>query len=161
MILSKTHEKGKEGMMTKAIRWLAVVSFLLGVSACTTIQTRNADLNSRPDGVRVYPPKLYLFVGERSSWLVVAPDFEKAYDMKPLTLLAKHDFKVEMAEGMLTGIVSNQDTTSFLTFVKGVGELGAKAGGAGVSQQVFSNETFGLKPGIYTMKKDGTFVKVQ
>ncbi len=147
--------------MTKVILWLTAASFLFVVSACATIQTENADLNNKPDGVRVYPPKIYLFVGERSSWLVSAPDFEKAYDIKPLTILAKHDFKVEMEEGMLTGITSNQDTTSFLTFVKGVGELGAKAGGVGVSQQVFSNETFGLKPGIYTMKRDGTFTKVQ
>lgn len=154
-------EKRKEGMMIKAIHWLMVVWSLLMLSACATIQTQNADLNNKPDGVRVYPPKMYLFVGEKSSWLVSAPDFEKAYDIKPLTILAKHDFKVEMTEGMLTGIVSNQDTTSFLTFVKGVGELGAQAGGVGVSQQVFSNETFGLKPGIYTMKKDGTFTRIQ
>jgi hypothetical protein len=154
-------ENRKEGVMTKIIPWLMAVSFLFGVGACATIQTRNADLNSKPDGVRVYPPKMYLFVGEKSSWLVSAPDVENAYDIKPLTIFAKHDFKVEMTEGMLTGVVSNQDTTSFLTFVKGVGELGAKAGGVGVSQQVFSNETFGLKPGIYRMKRDGTFTRVQ
>lgn len=130
------------------------------VSACAMIETNQAKLSEKPDGVRVYPPKVYLFVGTNASWLTYAPDFERAYDVKPITILAKQDFKIELGDGQLNSLTASQDTTAILTFLQSMGELGAKAAGVGVSSQQFDS-TFGLNEGIWAMDDMGVFRKKQ
>lgn len=147
--------------MTKA---KIIAGFTIAVSimsSCTMLETSDADLNKKPDGVRIYPPKAYLLVGEEESYLTYAPNYERAYDVKPVTIFAKHDFKVELDEGgQLKSLTSNQDTTAFLSFLQGAGELGTKAAGLGVSAQNFDSN-FGLPRGIYVMGDDGVFTKIQ
>ena len=113
-----------------------VVCILVGVICslifgCATIITEKADLTQKPEGIRVYPPKVYLFVDtdEKRTTLAYLPDYTQAYDVKPLTVLAKHDFKIEVEDGQVKALTSNQDTTAFLTFLKGAADLAAKAGG--------------------------------
>jgi hypothetical protein len=129
---------------------------------CATIITEKADLTKHPDGIRVYPPKVYLLVdtGERRTTLAYIPDYSRAYDVKPLTILAKHDFKIEVEEGQVKTLTSNQDTTAFLSFIKEGATLAAKAAGVGVSSSVITG-TFGLETGIYRLDDDGVFRRVQ
>jgi hypothetical protein len=77
---------------------------------CTTVTTKRANLAKEPEGIRVYAPKVYLFVdeGKRETTVVYAPDFSRTYDVKPLTVLAKQDFKFEMEDGQLKTLTSNQ-----------------------------------------------------
>ncbi|WP_161493784.1 hypothetical protein [Nitrosospira lacus] len=128
---------------------------------CATIVTEKAELGSKPSGVRIYPPKVYLLVDTtaNASTLVYAPDYQRAYDVKPLTILAKQDFKIETDEGQLKSLVSNQDTTAILTFFQSAGDLAAKAAGVAVSASTI-NGTFGLESGIYLLGDDGIFQKV-
>jgi hypothetical protein len=134
---------------------------LASLGGCATLETQKADLQKAPDGVRVYPPKVYLFVAEKASWLVHSPDFENAYDIKPLTIFAKQDFSVNFSDSEMTGITANQDTTAILNFLQAFGQLGAQVAGAGagVSAQQFDSN-FGLVPGIYAMTPEGKLVKV-
>ncbi len=83
----------------------------------------------------VYPPKVYLLVdtAEFESTLVYAPDYQRAYDVKPLTIFAKRVFKVETDEGQLKSLVANQDTTALLIFIQGAGSCAAKAAGVAIS----------------------------
>jgi hypothetical protein len=115
-------------------------------------------LNKAPNGVRVYPPKVYLLVdtNEKKTTLAYLPDYSRAYDVKPLTVLAKQDFKIEVEEGQVKSLASNQDTTAFLTFMKEAATLAAKAAGAAVSSSVI-NGTFGLQSGIYWLNDQGVF----
>ncbi len=131
-----------------------VLSFSL--TGCSTFATKKADLSQAPDGVRIYPPRVCLFVDEteKRSTLAYLPDYRRAYDIKPITVVAKQDFKVELEEGQLKVLTSNQDTTALLTFIKEAGTLAAKAAGVGVSAQVL-NGTFGFKSGIYCMNDEG------
>lgn len=120
---------------------------------CATIVTKKvADITAEPEGIRVYPPKLYLFVdaGVNESNLVTAPDFGNAYDVKPLTILSKHDFKLEVDDGVVKALTSSQDTTAFLTFFKEAAQMAAKGAGLGVSKNTFKG-TFGLQTGIYVL----------
>ena len=140
--------------------YIFMISIAMG--GCATVITEKADLSSEPNGVRIYPPKVYLMVDENAgstgkgqTTLAYLPDFGKAYDVKPLTIFSKQDFKIELDEGQLKSLTSNQDTTSILTFFQGAAQLAAKAAGVGVSAQII-NGTFGLTSGIYVLEDDGT-----
>lgn len=147
----------------KRLTYGIILAFLGSVIAgCATFVTEKANLDKKPDGVRIYPPKVFLLVdtGEKKSTILYAPDYERAYDMKPITFLAKQDFTVNVEDGMLKSLTSNQDSTAILTFIKGAAEMGAKAAGLPVSSTVIDG-TFGLDSGMYLLHHDGIFRKVK
>jgi len=141
---------------------LAVVLLACAITGCATLSTYEADLSAKPKGVRVYPPKVYLLVDaeKERSHLVYLPDFQRAYDVAPVAVLAEHQFAVEMDGGMLRSLTSKQDPTAFLTFVKEAGAMGAGAAGVPVSKETFEG-TFGLASGIYVLSDEGTFQRIQ
>lgn len=147
----------------KRMRCLATLILLCLTSfGCATFFVSKANLDQPPQGIRVYPPKLYLFVdqGQNKSHMLVAPDFERAYDVKPFTLFAKQDFSMEFStDGLLTKVVSNQDTTSILSLFQKAAELGAAAAGVGISKETYDG-TFGLPTGVYEYR-EGKFHQIQ
>ena len=129
---------------------------------CTAIRTHPANLNEPPRGVRVYPPAVYLFVDKtRGSQYVVAPDYRRAYDVKPVTLFAKQDFGVELNDGILAKYSGGQDTLAILSFLQRGAELGAKAAGVAVSQ-VSLPGNFGFPDGVYRLNPEtGEFERIE
>jgi hypothetical protein len=129
-------------------------------AGCATLTTSKANLNEKPNGVRVYPPRIYLFVDAKTSASVVyLPDYARAYDIKPLTFLAKQDFTIEVPDGRLSKLTANQDGTAFLTFFASMTKEAAQVA-KGVSKEVITGN-FGLASGIYRLNDDGvTFTKV-
>ena len=143
--------------------WIGPVAVAAVVGAgCATVETELARLPEAPRGVRVYPPRVCLFVdqAEKKTTIAYLPDYRRAYDVKPLTIFAKHDFRMEVEEGQLKSLQSSQDTTAFLSFVKEAGTLAAKAAGVGLSSQVM-NGTFGFATGVHCMADDGTFAPLR
>lgn len=143
------------------IRNLTVFCAISMLASCATIITEKANLAKEPKGVRIYPQIVYLAVDtqEKKSTLMYLPDSSRAYDIKPLTIFAKQDFKIEVEEGQLKSLTSNQDTTAFLSFLKEAAQMAAKAAGAPVSATVI-NGTFGLASGLYKLGDDGLFSQV-
>ena len=134
---------------------------VLLTAGCARLVTTPAVPGEPPAGVRIYPPKVYLFVDQTKgqSQVVVLPDLESAYDLRPTAFLAKHDFRVELAEGRLETLTSNADTTAILTFLGGAAETAAGAVAArGVAAETL-NGTFGLETGVYAVE-GGAFVRV-
>jgi hypothetical protein len=131
----------------------------VGISGCATVVTRKADLTMAPEGIRVYPPKLCLLVDRSANSTVIAtfPDFARAYDLKPLTVLAKQDWKLELEAGQLTSLTANQDTSAFPRFVTEAAQLAAGVAGAGVSAPAAFKGSFGFADGVHCMRDDGTF----
>ncbi len=130
----------------------ASVASLLG--GCAMINTSQADLRQAPKGVRVYPPAIYLFVdAAKGSQYVVAPDYSRAYDVRPSTFLAKNSFGVELTDGILSKYTGDQDTSGFIAFLSTAGQSAAKAAGAAVSQQSFAG-TFGFTNGVYKLNPE-------
>jgi hypothetical protein len=137
--------------------------FALAVSGCAMVSTSDVkDLNKAPNGVRVYAPKVYLLVDNatggvpvKQTTIFILPDYKRAYDVNPTTIFAKQTFKVELEEGQLKTLETDQDTTAFLTFVKEAAQLAAKAAGVPVSQSVIAG-TGGLPDGVYVLDDDGT-----
>jgi hypothetical protein len=130
-------------------------------SGCARLVTERADPEQPPAGVRIYPPKVYFFVDQAKgqSQVLVLPDLEGAYDIRPTAFLAEHDFKVELADGRLETLTSNADTTAILTFLGGAAETAAGAvAGRGVGVETL-NGTFGLETGVYVIE-DGAFARV-
>ena len=120
---------------------------LLLLSACSTIQTvKVSDPNSAPDGVRVFPPKVYLAVDKQNvlSQVYVLPDYQRAYDIKPIRIWSKNDFSVELDDGKLSKLTSNEDTTAILTFINQAGQAAAKGAGIPVAGSAAIKGTFGL-----------------
>ena len=147
--------------MKAATRLLICVLVAVVGTGCATVVTKKAKLNEAPKGVRIYPPKVYLLVDtvEKKTTIAYLPDYSRAYDLKPLTIFAKQDFKIETDEGQLKALTTNQDTTAMLTFLKEAAALAAKAAGYAVSSKVI-NGTFGLESGIYQLGDDGVFRKM-
>ena len=141
---------------------LAAIILALSVTSCATLRTYEANLGAKPKGVRIYGTKVYLFVdGEKGrSHLVQLPDFKRAYDLQPVAILAKHEFKAELEGGRLLSLTSKQDPTAFLTFLSDAAALGATAAGASVSKDTMDG-TFGMPPGIYLLTDDGRFELIQ
>lgn len=129
---------------------------------CAAIKTSKADLSQAPKGVRVYPPAVYLFVDKaRGSQYVVAPDYSRAYDVRPRTLFSSQKFGVELNDGVLTKYSGDQDTTAILSFFQSAGETASKAAGMAVSQ-VSLPGNFGFPDGVYRLNPDnGKFERVQ
>lgn len=127
-------------------------------SGCATVVTSKADLNRPPEGVRIYPPLVVLLVdaAEKKTTIAYLPDYSRAYDVKPRTLLAKQEFKIETDEGQLKSLTATQDTTAILSFIKENAALAAKAAGVAASSSVI-NGSFGLESGIYRLGDDGVF----
>lgn len=147
--------------MKALTRLLICVMVAAVATGCATVVTNKADLNDAPKGVRIYPPKVCLLVDTTVQKTTIAylPDYTRAYDIKPLTILAKQDFKIETDEGQLKALTANQDTTAMLTFLKEAAALAAKSAGVAVSSTVI-NGTFGLESGIYQLGDDGIFRKM-
>jgi hypothetical protein len=146
----------------KGIIRLVICAILCAVAAgCASIVTNRANLDGDPDGIRLYPPKVYLFVdtSEKRSLLQFLPDYKRAYDVSPRTFLAKQDFKIETEDGQLKSFTASQDTTAALTFFSTGATIAAKAAGFVVSATVI-NGTFGLESGIYQLGDDGVFRKM-
>jgi hypothetical protein len=141
---------------------LAVLLLACVIASCATLRTYRADLSDKPRGVRIYPPKVYLLVDtdKERSHLIYLPDFERAYDVLPVAVLAEHQFAVEVDGGLLRSLTSKQDPTAFLTFVKEAATVGAGAAGVPVSKETFEG-TFGLASGIYILTDDGKFEPIQ
>lgn len=135
---------------------------MLQALGCTSIETKAANLTEKPDGIRVYPSKVYLLVDKEKSKSVImyAPDYKRAYDIKPTSVFAKHDFSIDIDEGQVKKITSNQDGTAFLTFFEGAVTTAAKAAGVAVSASPIEGN-FGLDSGIYQLQDDGRFLKIQ
>ena len=129
---------------------------------CAAIKTTKASLNEAPRGVRVYPPAVYLFVDKvHGSQYVVAPDYSRAYDVKPLTVFARQDFELELNDGVLGKYSGNQDTTLPLSVIQRASELGAKLAGVAASQ-VNLPGNFGFPDGVYRLDpQSGRFERVE
>jgi hypothetical protein len=146
-------------MMNRGIVGTCLLTLVLALCGCSTFLVTKADRAKAPKGVRLYEPRVCLFVdqGEKKSTLAYLPDYTRGYDVKPLTILAKQDFKIEAEEAQLKSLTSNQDTTAFLSFLKEAAAMAAKAAaGGGVSSQVL-NGTFGFSSGVHCMNDVGTF----
>jgi hypothetical protein len=132
--------------------------------SCSTITTHavsKSELDSAPKGVRVYAPKIYLFVDkeQHKSTIVNLPDYDRVYDVKPLTILSKQDFNIKMEVGQVSDLTSNQDTTAFLSFLKEAAQMAVKAGGLPAALSTVDGN-FGLDSGIYTLTDEGTWKKI-
>ncbi len=140
---------------------IVLVAAVYALTGCATFVTREAELDEAPNGVRVYPPKVYLLVdhAKAKSHLIYAPDFARAYDVKPITVLSKQEFKIEIAEGQIRSLTSTQDASAFPAFVRSAADLGARVAGVGVSKQTLEG-TFGLETGIYVLNDRGEFEKL-
>ncbi len=126
---------------------------------CATVVTRQAELAKVPDGIRVYPPKVCLLVDTAANATVIAtfPDPARAYDVKPRTILAKQDFKLELEAGQVIALTANQDTSVLPRFLTDVAEVAAGAVGAAVSAPGTLKGTFGFDDGVHCMRDDGSF----
>jgi hypothetical protein len=140
-------------------RGIGLALAAIGLGGCATVSTREADLAKAPDGIRVFPPKVCLLVDTRANATVIAtlPDLARGYDLKPVTVLAKQDFRVELDQGMLTSLTANQDTQAFPRVVTEAARLAAGAAGAGVSSSGALKGTFGFDDGVHCMRDDGSF----
>jgi hypothetical protein len=143
----------------------SLILITLFLTSCATIVTNTVeqkDLDKAPDGIRVYAPKLYLFVDatKHTSTIVNLPDYKRAYDIKPLTVFAKNDFNIKMEVGQVSDLTSNQDTTAFLEFIKGAAQMAVKAGGLPAALSTVDGD-FGFKSGVYTLSDDGKWVSAK
>jgi len=97
-------------------------------------------------------------VGLKYSMIHYAPDYNRAYDVKPFTFLAKHDFILDIDNGQLQSFTAFQQSMISLA-MPDFGSNRTKVPSApGGPTQI--EGTFGLAPGIYEMQQSGEFKKI-
>lgn len=156
--------------MKKLIVCCALVSLSLVVNGCAGISTRPASLN-QANGIRIYPQKIYLLVDEekKSSKFISLPDIKNAYDVKPWSVLSKHNFTIKIEEAQVKELSSNQDSSAALSLLQKMVELAAdvakeaakeaKDTGRAVAQ-IDIGSSLGFKTGIYELSETGVFKRV-
>lgn len=141
-----------------AILILTVLFITSGCSKLVITQV-GPDLDKEPNGIRVYPPRVLLFVGEKYSMIHYVPDYKRAYDVKPFTFFANQDFNIDVVNGRIQSLTSNQDslfTYSILSpLEKEIGKAPITHG-----EMIQIEGTFGLAPGIYELQQTGEFKKI-
>ena len=149
----------------KAFNIFSMILIIMVFSGCATVLTEKANDKVAPKGVRVFPPKTYLFVNneKQQTTIHILPDYKNAYDINPLTIVAAQDFSIQMEDGMIKQFNTNQDTTSFTNLFKAISEnlkesspSGASAGGGNTMAG-----TFNLDDGIYIISNTGEIEKIQ
>lgn len=81
-------------------------------SACAYVTAVPAPPGAPVEGVRIYDVKPLLVVTGNQVTVLLVPNYNRAYALRFGSFLAKHDFTVEMQNGMISKIASNQDTTT-------------------------------------------------
>lgn len=144
-----------------------IISLLVG-SGCAGITTYPARPNE-PHGIRVYPQKIYLLVDKEknASQLISLPDIKNAYDIKPWSILSKHDFTIKIEEAQVKDLTSNQDSSAALSLLQKIVDLAAKAAEKAMEQgegravaDVKFGSSLGFDTGIYELSETGIFKKV-
>ena len=141
---------------------LGSIGFLAAAPwGCASVSTTPASPDDPPNGIRIHPTRVYLFVDREQSrsQLVYAPDPESAYDVKPVSFLAEHDFKMDIEAGQVKSLTSNANPAAILALFKEATDIAAGAGiGRGTTDTTLEG-TFGLEEGIYVLR-NGRFEKV-
>ena len=141
---------------------LGCIALLVAVPpGCASVTTTPASPGDPPNGIRIHPTRVYLFVDveQSRSQLIYAPDPETAYDVKPVSFLAEHDFKMDIEAGQVKSLTSNANPAAILALFKEATDIAAGAGlGRGTTDTTLEG-TFGLEDGIYVLR-NGRFEKV-
>jgi hypothetical protein len=153
--------------MDKRIIFRILILLLLVANGCAGISTYPARSND-PQGIRVYPQKIYLFVDheKKESKIISLPDIKSAYDIKPWSFLAKHDFKITITDAQVQELTSNQDSSAALSLLQKIVELAETAAkgevipGGKASALIDFTSDFGLDSGIYELDENGVFKRV-
>jgi len=159
--------------MKKLIVYCALVSLSLVVNGCAGISTYPARPN-QANGIRIYPQKIYLLVdeGKQSSKFISLPDIKSAYDVKPWSVLSKHDFTIKIEEAQVKELSSNQDSSAALSLLQKMVELAADVAKEAAKEakdkaltgkavaQIDIESSLGFKTGIYELSETGVFKKV-
>lgn len=103
-----------------------VLAFVLtGCAYVTAVPVKPGD----PDpGIRIYDVKPLLVVANTQVSVIMVPNYNRGYAVKFGAFLAKHDFEIDMANGVVSKVTSNQDATALPTELVKVLEEGAKTG---------------------------------
>jgi hypothetical protein len=115
-----------------------LVALCLGIliaiafSGCATIVTTvpEAGNDTKPNGIRVYPPRVYFFVNVKVDekknppeatveiTRICLPDYKKGYDVKPRSILSKNYFSIALDRGQIVALNSNMDSTAMVGVIK-------------------------------------------
>ncbi|MBN2223700.1 MAG: hypothetical protein JW765_03400 [Deltaproteobacteria bacterium] len=142
---------------------LFMTSSLVG---CSTIATSKVkDFSKDSNGIRVFPLRIYLLVGEKDATIEYWPDYAQAYDIKPVAFLSTNNFTITIEEkGQIKGITSAMDSTAILTTIGNIVTALANAGvfpgrrpeGPGAApSKITISKPYGLDQGIYRLSDDG------
>jgi hypothetical protein len=142
----------------KTIRTAAIIlATMLATAGCAGLT----------NGVKIYPQKVYLLVDQQknASKLITLPDIKNGYEVKPWSFLSKHDFKIQIQEGQLKELSSDQDSTAALALLQKIvevaGEVAKDAAKAAASGKAVADVDFGsslgFQTGIYELDERGAF----
>ncbi|OYX07415.1 MAG: hypothetical protein B7Z08_12400 [Sphingomonadales bacterium 32-68-7] len=128
---------------------LLLLTGALALSGCAYITAKPVPFNGTAEGIPFYAPKAYVLINAQGATPVILPDCSRRYALQIGSFLAKNHSVVEMAEGFVTKVDTNQDTTSIVPELVALAKAaaGAPNGGASggaMSDIVDANTRFGL-----------------
>ena len=150
---------------------------LMGMG-CSTLVISKAVADKEPNGIRVYPPKIYLIVYERKELLkgnsttelntkklikiFTMPDMTQGYDIKPVSFLARNNFEISLSDGQLTNLKADLDTTAIINLLKSIVEKGAEVAEKTLVSETEIDGSIKWESGMYEFDpKSGLFKFIQ
>jgi len=99
----------------------AVLAAMLGMaglgSGCAYVTAQPVRPGDRINGIRIYDVKPLLVVSGTSVTLQYVPNYNRAYALRFGAFLAKNHFQATMANGLLTNVNANMDSTEFIKVI--------------------------------------------
>ncbi|MBU4234037.1 MAG: hypothetical protein L6277_02050 [Desulfobacterales bacterium] len=149
---------------------------LINIS-CSTLVISKAVADKEPNGIRVYPPKIYLIIYEKQELLktstdkivtqkfikiMTLPDMTKGYDIKPVSFLARNNFEISLSDGQLTNLKADLDTTAIINLLKSMVEKGAEVAKTSLVSEIEIEGSIKWESGMYEFDtKNGLFKFIQ
>ena len=108
----------------------ACAFFLLSLAGCAGVTAVPAPLGSNVQGIRIYELKPILIVSGQKVEVGFVPNPNRAYALQFYSFLAKHDLTANFnANGSLSSLTSNQDTTAVALALLNLVNKAVKEGG--------------------------------
>lgn len=102
---------------------LAVMLCAAGVAGgCAYVTAQPVKPGDRINGIRIYDVKPLLVVSGANVTIQMVPNYNRAYALRFGAFLAKNHFQASIANGLLTTVDANMDSTAFIDLLKVLAE---------------------------------------
>lgn len=102
--------------MGRSLPWRCITAAALAATlgGCAYVTAVPAPPGSNVSGIRIYDHKPLLIVNGENVTVEMVPNYNRAYALQFGAFLAKNNFEASIANGQITNVKANMDSTEFI-----------------------------------------------